>query len=257
MEDLNPIKLSGEETGYFQANNDAFLSLVVKGINQTDFPSEDSFLKTFDFLPFGVAISESLTSDFFYANKALLLGLETPLEDFQQQGLQFFIKNNNKNLPRLWKKLKDVIYGYKQMSHEPFGCIIRYGLQMPAKKMNVMHNINEFFPASGKRLFLHTILPDPEANFEATEIYMPSINFRLKIKDTKAITQKVKIQNVVNSALSARENEIFEEVAKGKTSKDISESFGLSIHTVKFHRKSILKKLEVHNALEAIAKMNA
>lgn len=251
MEDLNLTKLSGPETGYFQANDDAFLSLVVKGINQLDFPTEASFLKTFDFLPFGVAISESVTSDFFYANKALLLGLEVPLEGFQQQGLQFFNKSNNKNMPRLWKKLKEVISNHKQTSHEPFGCIIRYGLQLPAKRMNVMHNINEFFPASGQRLFLHIFLPDPEANFEATEIYIPCINFRLKIKDTKSITQKV-----INPALSARENEIFEEVAKGKTSKDISESFGLSIHTVKYHRKSILKKLEVNNALEALAKMN-
>jgi DNA-binding CsgD family transcriptional regulator len=251
MKDLKKPKLSGTDTGYFQANDDAFSSLVVKGINQLDLPREDSFLKTFDFLPFGVAISESLTSNFFYANKALLLGLEVSLEDFQQQGLQLFNKSNNKNMQRLWKKLKVLISIHKQTSHEPFGCIVRYDLKMSAKRMNVMHNVNEFFPAPGQQLFLHTILPDPEANFDAIEIYISGINFRLKIKDTKSQTQKE-----INRILSVRESEIFEEVAKGKTSKDISEIFGLSIHTVKFHRKSILKKLKVHNALEAIAKMN-
>ena len=251
MKDLKQPKLSGPETGYFQANDDAFSSLVVKGINQLDLPREDLFLKTFDFLPFGVATSESLTSNFFYANKALLLGLEVSLEDFQQQGLQLFNKSNNKNIQRLWKKLKELISIHKETSHEPFGCIIRYDLKMPVKSMNVMHNVNEFFPASGQRLFLHTILPDPEANFDAIEIYISHINFRLKIKDTKSKNQKS-----INPKLSARENEIFEEVVKGKTSKDISKTFGLSIHTVKFHRKSILKKLKVHNALEAIAKLN-
>jgi DNA-binding CsgD family transcriptional regulator len=251
MKDLNKPKLSGPETGYFQANNEVFLSLVVKEINQVDLPTEASFLKTFDFVPFGVAISESITSDFFYANKVLLQGLDVPLLELQEQGLQLFNKRGNKNMQLLWKKLKEFLSNHKQSNHEPFGCIVRYSLQLPDKRMKMMHNINEFFPASGHRLFLHIFLPDPESNFNSNEIYIPCRNFRWKSLRVNQNSQQIK-----NPLLSNRENEIFEEVIKGKTSQEISEIVGLSIHTVKIHRRNILKKLEVHNSLEALAKLN-
>ncbi len=55
--------------------------------------------------------------------------------------------------------------------------------------------------------------------------------------------------------LSQREMEIFEEIIQGRTSQQISDKFQLSVHTVKIHRKNILKKLDVKNTVEAIAKM--
>lgn len=252
MKDLKQPKLSGPETGYFQVNNQTFLSLVVKEVHQVDLPTEASFLKTFDFLPFGAAISESVTSDFFYANKVLLQALNVPLTEFQVQGLQLFTKRSNDNIQLLWKKLKELISIHKQNSHEAFGCVIRYNLLLHGKRMRMMHNINEFFPASGHRSFLHVFLPDPEANYSSSEIYIPCSQIRWK--SLSKIEQR---QRSSNPALSNRENQVLDEVAKGKTSKEISEILGLSVHTVKIHRKSILKKLKVHNTVEALAKLNA
>ena len=250
MNDSNQQKILGPEAVYHQANSEAFSSLVAKDLNQVTLPIDASLLNIFDFLPFGAATSESVTSDFVHANKALLQGLNVPLSEFQKLGLQLFYTQSDKNMKQLWKKLKQLISIHKQSSHEPFGCVHRYSLQLFGKRMKMMHNINEFFPACGRRLFLHIFLPDPEPNFNSTEIYIPRSNCHWKRLHKNQNSYQAQIP-----LLSNRENEIFEEVAKGKTSKEISELMGLSIHTVKIHRKNILKKLGVNNSVEALAKL--
>lgn len=250
MEQSHLIGLSGPETGYFQASDEAFLSLVIKGYSEEVFPNEESFFKTFDFLPFGAAISESLCSGFFYANQSLLNRLGVPLTVFQDQGVQLLNRGNGKDAKHIWIKLKSLIADHKKNSHEPFGCIIRYSMKVGEDRIGVMHNVNEFMPASGQRLFLHIFLPDPEENFCEIEIYIPCRNFRWR-------KPKREDEFHLNSSslLSQREKEIFNEISKGKTSQQISSKYQLSIHTVKIHRKNILKKLDVRNTVEAIAKM--
>jgi DNA-binding CsgD family transcriptional regulator len=250
MEQSHPIGLSGPETGYFQASDSAFLSLVIKGYSDETFPHEESFFKTFDFLPFGAAISESISSDFFYANHALLNRLGVSLTDFQDQGVRLLKRGNGKAVKQLWIKLKLLLTDHKKVSHEPFGCILRYTLKVGNASLNVMHNVNEFMPASGQRLFMHIILPEPEQNFCESEIYIPCRNFRWK----RSMKEE---ESYLNSlpGLSQREMEIFEEIVRGRTSQQISNKFQLSINTVKIHRKNILKKFDVKNTVEAIAKM--
>jgi DNA-binding CsgD family transcriptional regulator len=250
MEQSHPIGLSGPETGYFQVSDEAFLSLVIKGYSDEAFPHEESFFKTFDFLPFGAAISESISSDFFYANHALLNRLGVSLVDFQDQGVRLLKRGNGKAVKQLWTKLKSLFTDHKKNSHERFGCILRYSLKVGEYSFNVMHNVNEFLPASGQRLFMHIILPEPEQNFCESEIYIPCRNFRWKrsMKDDESYLNSL-------PGLSQREMEIFEEIVQGRTSQYISDKFQLSVHTVKIHRKNILKKLDVKNTVEAIAKM--
>lgn len=250
MEQSHPAGLSGPETGYFQASDEAFLSLVIKGYSNEAFPHEESFFKTFDFLPFGAAISESISSDFFYANHALLNRLGVSLVDFQDQGVRLLKRGNGNVAKQLWPKLKSLFTDHKKNSHEPFGCILRYSLQIGENSLSILHNVNEFLPASGQRLFLHILLPEPEQNFCETEIYIPCRNYRWKRskKDEECHLNTL-------PGLSQREIEIFEEIIQGRTSQQISNKFQLSIHTIKIHRKNILKKLEVKNTVEAIAKM--
>lgn len=54
--------------------------------------------------------------------------------------------------------------------------------------------------------------------------------------------------------LSGREMEIVREIAKGGSSKAISERLFLSEHTVRTHRRNILQKLGLHNTAELIHK---
>ncbi|WP_199609248.1 response regulator transcription factor [Flocculibacter collagenilyticus] len=52
-------------------------------------------------------------------------------------------------------------------------------------------------------------------------------------------------------ALSAREYEIIELIAKGLSNKEIAELLCLSVHTVMTHTKNIFKKLNVKSRYEA------
>lgn len=53
------------------------------------------------------------------------------------------------------------------------------------------------------------------------------------------------------ASLTRRENEIMQEIAKGLSNKDISETLYISEGTVKVHVKSLLKKLEAKSRVEA------
>lgn len=52
--------------------------------------------------------------------------------------------------------------------------------------------------------------------------------------------------------LSDREVEIIRALADGLTSETIAEDLCISLHTVRTHRKNILKKLELHNSSELV-----
>ena len=52
--------------------------------------------------------------------------------------------------------------------------------------------------------------------------------------------------------LSAREIEIIQKLSSGLSSSQIAENLFISEHTVKTHRKNILKKLDLHNSSELI-----
>ena len=55
--------------------------------------------------------------------------------------------------------------------------------------------------------------------------------------------------------LSVKELEIIKLLEKGLSNKSISIECSISENTVKFHLKSIFKKLDVHNRVEAIYKL--
>jgi DNA-binding NarL/FixJ family response regulator len=54
------------------------------------------------------------------------------------------------------------------------------------------------------------------------------------------------------SMLTASEQLVLHEIAKGKTTKEIAFERNLSFHTINTHRKNIFRKLEVNNVHEAI-----
>lgn len=58
-------------------------------------------------------------------------------------------------------------------------------------------------------------------------------------------------------SLSPREMEVLRLVAMGLSSDEISEKLIISLHTVKSHRKNILKKLEVKNMMKAAQMLEA
>lgn len=53
-----------------------------------------------------------------------------------------------------------------------------------------------------------------------------------------------------SSALTAREREVLQLIAEGKSTKEIAFSFNLSVKTIEAHRQRIMEKLEIRNIAE-------
>tara|TARA_R100000750_G_scaffold62948_1_gene59833 strand:+ start:11881 stop:13734 length:1854 start_codon:yes stop_codon:yes gene_type:complete len=96
------------------------------------------------------------------------------------------------------------------------------------------------------------------------EVYMKEIdvlraNINTKIVDDNK-SDVIEIINNINSFLSTplseREIEVFEELSKGKTNKEIADALFVSINTVKTHLLNIYEKLDVKNRTQAVNKLN-
>ncbi|MCX4248356.1 MAG: LuxR C-terminal-related transcriptional regulator [Bacilli bacterium] len=59
----------------------------------------------------------------------------------------------------------------------------------------------------------------------------------------------------MNQILTPREKEIFDELIKGKNSKEIAEYFFISDKTVRNHISNVMQKLEVKTRYQAIIEL--
>ncbi|MEE8415363.1 MAG: response regulator transcription factor [Desulfobacterales bacterium] len=78
----------------------------------------------------------------------------------------------------------------------------------------------------------------------------PSISRRV-IEDYVS-SRKKSPQELLYSKLSNREREVFQMIAEGKSSKEISEILFVSTSTVKTHRSNIMKKLKMNNISQLV-----
>ncbi len=58
--------------------------------------------------------------------------------------------------------------------------------------------------------------------------------------------------NAVKEALTAREREVVQLLAEGKSTKEVAVILGLSVKTTETHRSNILRKLELHSVSELV-----
>lgn len=56
----------------------------------------------------------------------------------------------------------------------------------------------------------------------------------------------------MNKDLTPRERQIMVLVTEGKYNKEIAKALGISVETIKTHRKRAYKKLGAHNAVQAV-----
>ena len=60
--------------------------------------------------------------------------------------------------------------------------------------------------------------------------------------------------NLTTPSLSIRQRQVLNNIARGRTYKQIAERMDVSIHTVRNHVRRIYQKLEVRNSAQAIAR---
>jgi len=89
-----------------------------------------------------------------------------------------------------------------------------------------------------------------EAVIEGKSFFSPAVS-RLLLED---YVRKIKRAGVEDSfdLLSAREREILQLVAEGKSSKEIAALLNLSVYTVETHRSNIMQKLNLRGVPELI-----
>ncbi len=90
------------------------------------------------------------------------------------------------------------------------------------------------------------------------DMYIKEIELLKNRKET--VTSKVEIEQSFNlnlvESLSERELEVFDELSKGKTNKEMAEALFVSVNTIKTHLKSIYDKLDVKNRTQAVKKVS-
>jgi len=98
----------------------------------------------------------------------------------------------------------------------------------------------------------------PEADFiqairsvsEGKAFFSPTVS-RMLVEDYVRQLQDKDIEDSYE-LLTAREREILQLIAEGKSNKDVANMLNLSLYTVETHRSNILEKLNLHNVPELI-----
>jgi DNA-binding NarL/FixJ family response regulator len=79
-----------------------------------------------------------------------------------------------------------------------------------------------------------------------------SISHEVVAKLMSSPSKEAKVSDAGYSQLTAREQEIMRMLAEGASKSEISESLCISIKTVENHRANIMRKLNIHSAMELV-----
>lgn len=92
-----------------------------------------------------------------------------------------------------------------------------------------------------------------KTNWNAIQMLLIEINEQMhKLRDVVISNENSKNTKTQNSIFTVRENEVMYWISKGKCYADIAGIIGISLSTVKFHVKNVVRKLGVNNARQAI-----
>lgn len=91
------------------------------------------------------------------------------------------------------------------------------------------------------------------SDWKTIQMLLIEINEQMhKLKDVVISHDNEKCTKALSSIFTVRENEVMYWISKGKCYADIADILGISLSTVKFHVKNIVKKLGVNNIRQAI-----
>ncbi len=85
--------------------------------------------------------------------------------------------------------------------------------------------------------------------------------FYFKMSDTHTVYEYIersrKFIEVKTQRLTIKSGKVLELASQGKTEKEIADILGISVNTVKYHKRTILRQLNVSNTTEAVQWMNS
>jgi DNA-binding NarL/FixJ family response regulator len=94
-------------------------------------------------------------------------------------------------------------------------------------------------------------LRDSEQNIEAV-LYRIAGGQRWCPADVTAVLDKDRAYQIIGKEFSEREINVIKLSGMGKTNKEIADCLSVSVHTVKFHKENVYRKLGVKTAVELL-----
>lgn len=123
---------------------------------------------------------------------------------------------------------------------------MRFNLFLTAMLMSMFMTLNQL---SNHLMTMSTFVVSFKPLIIAALVYLPAYNILSRLIDLKQSFKQADL-----SVLSRREKEVYDEIMKKKSNKEISESLYIAEATVKKHVQHILKKLECKDRYELIDK---
>jgi two-component system secretion response regulator SsrB len=81
----------------------------------------------------------------------------------------------------------------------------------------------------------------------------PSVSTGVKLQEMEELLENTLNNNInLDEPLTKRETEILHLVVSGKTNKEIAQMLCRTERTIEYHRNSLMRKLDVHNAAELV-----
>ncbi len=96
----------------------------------------------------------------------------------------------------------------------------------------------------------HDLIDAVKAVSEGKSFFSPAIS-KMLVQDYMRQMQESQVEDSYE-LLTAREREILQLFAEGKSNKDVANLLNLSLYTVETHRSNILQKLNLHSGAELI-----
>jgi len=81
-----------------------------------------------------------------------------------------------------------------------------------------------------------------------------AVGLRVTVAGETERTFQALDENTGRVLLTPRETDVLNAVANGLTNKEIARDLGISLHTVKFHLESVMRKIGVSSRTEAVSK---
>jgi two-component system NarL family response regulator len=164
--------------------------------------------------------------------------------------------------PRLDHAIEDVLESLADLSELEFRAR-RIAEQVPTTKivmLTVSDEETDLYDAvkagaSGyilKEISIDEVADAVRAVVAGQSLITPSMASKLLLEFNALAKQAEQRQPIPTPKLTNREIEVLEEVARGKSNREVADDLFISENTVKNHIRNILEKLQLHSRMEAV-----